>query len=430
MKDKRRIRWIEWGKSLLILLLALSLVYLLGRTQLFGREGAHVRTLLADASGENTGAVAEQNSTVKITPLRLAVCHDGLRFGVQYDQETVDNACASLSILFAEALSSADAPEEVSERAWRQALCRTGIYMDFYYPAPMSVLTEWLGGDSGALALTGSARRICLAANEDGGVTLYYKDENSGVYRACATTLSRDVHLDAAVEGWSPNGAQFAFELDGMQALEPYTLLTATPEPAVYTAINPLLADESRLEELLATLSFHSHSSALSPATGGQVVEGGDSLRLTENGTVTFHTIGDSKYRFQVPGESVQEALEYVQTLAQATAGAWCGPAELCLAELTADEECTEIVFQYCLNGVPVQLPEGAEAARFTVSGGAVTDFSLCLRSYADTGETSLLLPVVQAAAAMKAINADGMELTLLYEDSGGEQTCAGWVAN
>lgn len=430
MKDKRRFRLIEWGKSLLIILLALSLVYLVGRTQFSEKMEDSVRSLLEGHSEESTGTASDQTSSIKINPLRIAVYHNGLRYGVQYDQNTVDTDYSNLSILFAEALSSAAAPEAVSERTWQNALCNTGIYMDFYYPVPMNVLAGWLGEDSGTLALTDHARRICLAADGDGGVSLYYIDEQSGTYYAAPTTLSQNVHLDTAVEDWSPNGAQFAFEVEGMELLGAYTLLTATPEPAVYAVSNPLLDDASRLESLLSELSFHSRSSTLSPVTGGQVVEGNDSLRLLENGTVMFHTIGDTDFRFSVSGDGIEAVLKYVQTLAEATVGAWCGQAKLCLAEINETAEQTEIVFQYCLNGVPVKLPDGYSAARFVVSGGAVTDFSLYLRCYTDTEETSLVLPVVQAAAAMESMKADGKELALLYEDPGTEQISAGWVAN
>lgn len=425
MRDKRRIRWIEWGKDILILLLVCSLVLLVGQTRLFGKAGE----LFSGSSGEGGGTASGEGASVKISPMRLAVYHDGLRWAVQYDQAAVDEGSDAFAVLFAEAMSSAGAAEQVSERVWRQALCSTGIYMDFYYPVPMGILAGWLGGDSGAQSLTGSVRRICLAADDDGGVSLYYADEGEGTYYACATTLSRGAHLDAAVEGWSPNGAQFAFEVAGMEALEPYTLLTTAPEPVVYAAANPLLEEEGRVKELLSALSFHSGGSALSASAGGQLVEGSDSLRLWADGTVSFHTIGASEYRFEVSGQDVRSALEYVQTLAENTAGAWCGQAQLRLSELAVDGKTIKISFQYCLNGMPVRLPEGVSAASFTVSGGAVTDFSLCLRSYTDTGETGVVLPVVQASAAMESLNVRGRELTLSYEDTGAEQVTAGWIA-
>lgn len=428
MRNKRRSRVIEWGKNLLILLLALSALYLLGCTQLSGGISKGIRGLLED-SGTDSGSTLTQSSSVSVHPVRLAIYQDGRRYGVQYSQEEADAAFSSLSTLLSEALGSAGAPEPVSEKDWRSALCRTGIYMDFLYPVPLLTLSGWLGNGQNNSALSGTARRICLAADEGGGVSLFFINEEDGSYYACGTTLTRDFHLNEAVADWSPNGALFAFEVPGMETLAPYTLLTTTPEPAVYAADNPLLEDSARVTELLNVLSFHTQGTTLDPAAGGQIVEVNDSLRLSDTGVVTFHTIGDSDFRFTLPENSTQAALDYVQALAEATVGAWCGEARLCLAVVEETADGLEIIFQYSLNGAPVALTEDRTAARFLVSGGAVTDFSLYLRTYSDTGETSIVLPEVQAAAAMEAMDMQGKELTLLYQDSGGALVSAGWIA-
>ena len=428
MRSKRRSRLVEWGKNLLILLLALSALYLLGRTQFSGGIADSIRGLLGH-SQTDAAAAYPQSSSVTVHPVRLAIYQDGRRYGVQYDQEETDAAFSALSMLLSEALGSAGEPEPVFERDWRAALCRTGIYMDFLYPIPLRTLSDWMGEGEENPALTGTARRICLVADEDGGVSLFYINEEDGSYYSCGTTLTRDFHLNAAVADWSPNGAMFAFEVENMEALAPYTLLTTTPQPAVYAAGNPLLEDSARVPELLNALTFQPQGAALDPAVGGQIVEGNDSLRLLSSGVVTFHTIGDSGFRFSLPEDSTQGALDYVQALAEATVGAWCGQARLCLAGVKETADGLEITYEYSLNGAPVALPEDYAAARFVVSGGAVTDFTLYLRSYTDTGETSVVLPEVQAAAAMDALDAREKELTLLYQDSGGALVSAGWIA-
>ena len=431
MRSKRPSRFVEWGKSLLILLLCVSLLYLLGRTQLSGEIRAGVKGLFDKSSEENPSAVLDQVASVRVNPVRLAVCQDGQRYGVQYDQEKVDADFSVLSILFTEALSSVGEPEVISEQAWRSALCRTGIYVDFYYAVPMDILSDWLGDEQEMTVLTGSARRICLAADSDGGVSLFYKNEQNGSFYACATTLSRDFHLDDAVADWLPNGAQFAFEVEGMDAVDAYTLLTVTPQPVVYTAGNPLLEDSDRVDELLSALDFPARGGGLNPATGGQLGEGNDSLRLSEDGVITFHTIGnaESGARFTIGEPGTAAMMDYVQTLAQETAGAWCGQARLCLSQIEQAGEQTVITFQYFLNGSPVTLPEGAEAARFVIRDGTITDFTLYLRAYTGTEETSLVLPAAQAEAAMEAIGVYGKELTLVYQDSGVEQVSVNWAA-
>lgn len=87
-----------------------------------------------------------------------------------------------------------------------------------------------------------------------------------------------------------------------------------------------------------------------------------------------------------------------------------------------------EIEFEYSLNGVPVRLEQGC-AARFVVSDGHVAQFTMCLRSYAASGTTSVVMPPKQALAAFSALDLDGKELLLAYNDGGGDTVSAGWVA-
>lgn len=429
MRSKRRSRAVEWGKNILIILLALSAVYLLGRAQISGRVLDSVRELLDKSPSVSSVAEPNQTASAVARPVRLAIYRDGQRYGVQYNQEETDEVFTSLATLVSEALSSAGAPEAVTERDWRSALCRTGIYMDFLYPVPLLTLSNWLTAGQSNSALTGTARRVCLAANGEDGVSLFYINEADGLYYVCGTTLSSSLHLETAVAEQPPNGAMFAFEVAGMENMDPYTLLTSTPQPVIYASSNPLLEDEARVAELLSALAFRSRATALDPSAGGQLMEGNDLLRLSDGGLVTFHTIGGSGFRFPISGGDLQSALDCVQALAEATVGTWCGQARLCLAGVEETSNGIEITFQYHLNGAPVALPEGYTAAHFVVRGGTITDFSLYLRTYSDTEETSLVLPEEQAAAAMMAEGLKGKELTLLYEDSGGDMVSARWVA-
>lgn len=428
MRSKRRSRLVEWGKNVLILLLTISAVYLLGRTQVSGKLVDGVQGLL-DRNPAESADTRQEGSVSALHPLRVAVYQDGQRYGVQYDEAAADTVYRELATLLSEAVGSMTLPEPVPEQTWRRALGSTGIYMDFLYPVPLAALSDWLEDEHRPLDLSGSARRICLAEDQSGGVSLFYINEEDGSYYACATTLSRQLHLAAAVEVYSPNGALFAFEVAEMDELEPYTLLTATPQPVTYSACNPLTEDRTRVAQLLDALTFQTGGEELDPATGGQLVEENDSLRLTQNGVLSYHVIGDEDFRFLIPENTVQGALDYVSALTESTVGAWCGEAGICLAGMEETAEGLEITFRYCLNAAPVLLPDDAAAARFVVRDGAVVDFSLYLRTYSGTGETALVLPLTQAAAAMSALDARGKELTLAYQDAGGALVNVGWIA-
>ena len=89
-----------------------------------------------------------------------------------------------------------------------------------------------------------------------------------------------------------------------------------------------------------------------------------------------------------------------------------------------------QVDYGYQLGGVPVRLGREGYAARFLISDGRVSDYTLLLRNYTATEEGEVLLPELQAAAAMASLDAGGKELLLVYEDDGTAETVrAGWIA-
>ena len=81
--------------------------------------------------------------------MRLSVSDGSERFAVQYDTAQTDQMFSSLGILLSEALSSAAAPSEVTEQAWRDALCAPGVWFDFLGDIPLEALYAWMveGGE-------------------------------------------------------------------------------------------------------------------------------------------------------------------------------------------------------------------------------------------------------------------------------------------
>ncbi len=431
MKGKGFFRLIEWGKTLLILVLAASAIYLLGETQFSDGMLSRVQSMLSDAPADKQTDSAGQSDPAVVRPMRVVITLEGgQRYGVQYDLTGTDAAFSSVSTLLAEALSSAGAPRKTGESIWRANLSRMGIYLDFEYPLPLTVLSGHPDDQPGGADASAAVRRLCLVAGQEDGVELLYRNEADGAFYACTTTLSRRAHLEPTLAGWSANGAMFAFEVPGMEHVAPYLLLTSAPQPGAYRGSNPLTGENGRIAELLKELSFQTRGTTLDPLEGGLHVEGNDSLRLLSNGMLTFHTLGDSEFRFLLPENTRQGALDYTQELANATVGKWCDGAVLCLAGVQETADGLEILYRYCLDGIPVELPEGNAAARFLVRKGAVTDFSLYLRTYSPTGETTLILPERQAAAALGTGAGEENELVLIYQDGGGESVRAGWIAN
>lgn len=423
---KRRI---ERVKSLLILLLSCSAVFLVLRTQavIIGADDA---AQSYQEGSRGTNSTADLGSMVR--PMRMAAAiqqgSEVVRYGVQYDQEGADALFQRAYSLLVEALSSAGQPQVIDEEVWRQALSAApGLYFDWQGKIPLVVLSQWLSVDNSAL--TGTVRRMVLTAAE-GQVTLYYWDESQGQGYACASDVISADRLTEAVGALQENGALFAFETQEYAALAPYTMvLPQTPVPAVYSGVNPLTGESDRqaLQELLG----FPESSVSYNAAGEQVIRNrNDTLHLTEDGGVIYEAAEDSD-RYWLSGSGASEAAEGCRQLVQQTLGQSCGEADLYLISVEeTGEGGWQVEFGYRLNGIQVRLGEEGWAAQFLVEQGQITYFHLQFRSYTDTGNTSVVLPERQAAAAMEAMGHTGEELLLVYLDNGNDElVSASWAA-
>ena len=258
--SKRRL--IGWGKNLVILLLTASALYLLTMTPLVQDSG------LADLfvpRGEEPGGEVVLSAAAH--PSRMAVMGANGRYGLQYNQEAVDELFARMGPLLGEGLTSSEEPRDISEQDWQSYLSRSGIYYDFDRSIPLSALGSWLD-PAGVCGLEGTARRILLTVGENDQVWLCYQDGSDGQFYACTTELSCSLHLEPLVNGEEGNAAQFAFEHEELaRLLRPYTLVTEGGDGEIYTAANPL--DGSGEEEtVLKELSFSSDSHV--PVSGGE----------------------------------------------------------------------------------------------------------------------------------------------------------------
>lgn len=421
-------RMVERVKTLLIVLLSCSAVYLAVRTQI----PVSLHSLLPTRTTQSGSQTTQESRIQAAQPLRMAVTlrggEESLRYGVQYDQEAQDILFQQMYSLLVEALSSAEAPVAVDETSWREALNTSpGIYFDWQDNLPFSVLVGWLSVENGQL--TGSVRRLVLTAQE-GQAVIYYCGQEETYYRAVCPMVDVS-RLSEAVAGVKDNGAQFAFEQEEFDGLAPYTLLLGENlTPKIYQASNPLEQEEIR-EQVRQTLDFSDDSSVSYVTSNEQVIRNGnDTLRLAADGSTVTFTAADGGSRYLVTSSGVYGAVERCRQLAVDTLGDLCGQARLYLMSVEENgEESWQIEFGYLLDGVPVRLGDEGYAARFQVSGGRVVSFTLCLRSYTDSGTTSVVLPQRQAMAAMEAKGHQGEELLLVYLDTGIQQVSASWAA-
>ncbi len=428
-------RLLEHAKSVLILLLTLSAAFLLLETgTYFEKSGVglwdQLRRAVISAPREDQGIELKAAAI----PVRIAVCNADGRYGVQYEKDTTDKLYADVNSLLAEALGSAKQAFSIAEQEWRNALSSEGVYFDFLGPVPLRALSAWLSGSQGNAQLNDSARRILVAAGENGAVFLYYINESDGMFYACETSGILTGRLAETLSGYMPNGASFAFE-EGKpyEGLDPYTmLLSRRPVCAVLNASNPL-AGEDIPQAVLTALDFNPYPNFTYSVSGEQVVrEGTATLRIAKNGKVTYHGGDDeARLRIEAEGEEPTEAeiIEGARRLAEKTVGAYCADARLYLIgmEQTADGS-FEVRFGYCFEGAAVQLYEKGYAASILVSGGRVTDCTLYFRSYDNSETTVTLMPELQALAVLKKLAAHDGRLLAGYVDNGEDTLNPEWV--
>lgn len=440
-------RWIELGKDLLIALLALSAAALLVASPLVQDSG--LGGLLDKGTAQSApGFGMAQSIPAAAVPIRMTVRTQAGLYGAQYDDEAVSALFDTAGPLLGEALCYAGEPEPLGqamagagetrksvpaaqslsadEGQWRALLASPHVYFCYAQPVPLSVLGSWLTPEESGSGLEGSARQILLTAFSNGTVALCWQDESGGFYLS-GTGLDASLHLDHIVESVTPNNAYFAFDGGTLPAeVDPYTLFTGQDLYApAYLSTDPVpISDSAQISRLLDALSF----SDLNRAEGSDsaiYVDGDDTIRLHPNGMVRCHTV-QGRYG---AGPGLQGAVESAWSLASAALEPFIGEARLYLYSVREKGGAYTVSFGYLLNGSPVTVNDQDRCAQFTVQDGAVSEFTLYLRTYALAGRDALLLPEERAVAALTALTDDPRELIVQYQDAGDGTVEPGWVA-
>ena len=149
MERKKHRRAAEAVKSLLIVLLTLSAAYLALRTQMYADFTGHQATgwlgAVLDFFDRGPGLLPpggnESANRLEVRPMRMAINVQGVgRYAVQYDQERTDEIFTRVFSTLLEALDGAQAPRQIGEDQWREALSNlSGVYFDFQGTQPLSV---------------------------------------------------------------------------------------------------------------------------------------------------------------------------------------------------------------------------------------------------------------------------------------------------
>ncbi len=409
-------------QNVLIAVLAFSALFLLSRADLIRGEAlGHVFV----SSG--TATAPQGQSVASHMPVRIAARTSGA-CSAWFSAATDGAVFEEFSPLLSESIASAAEQETTSEEEFRRALENDCIYYDFTATLPMSFFMDLLGGGD---CPNVSVRALLLSSLENDTLVLYAWQEDKGVYYRWQTAVPAD-SLSSAAERRPGTAAEFAF-LSGehYQFLAPYTLLTQDTAALPDLAAQSLTGTEE-YDAFLTALEFNVHSNfryALSDGTEVTIQSQG-TLYAAPGGTVTYSGNGGGIPLLTVPhtGEdaTAEDAVAAARNLAAVLLGERLGDGAVYLLSVENNRQgSVEVLFGYMLQGVPIEFPEGY-AMRVTIENNTVTAFTLHLRRYTLTNRSTSLLPVLQAAAAVRPQS--GAELLLGYFDDGGDTLQPTWL--
>lgn len=427
--------FLEYGKTVLILVLLVSAVFLSGKTGLLGDENwLHIleqRIFSNDSTDELLSERQEYSTAAQ--PLVMAVSPEaGTRYAAAFSSETA-GLYERFSTYLGEALGSAGAPQMVTQTEWETVLGGEGVYFDYVNQQSMLCIAAWQGTQISREVSDHWASRFFLAIGRGNSilgnssdVTLYYCTSD-GLYYRCSTALAKS-NMEAQMELYASNGAVFAFENEAYDALEPYTMLLPgnTEVPAV-SVTNPGIPQSVEETMLLFGMNYITASNYPENDGGTVYVDGTSTLRLAADGSIAFERSGGQAV--PVTGwngmDSLPDVIEGLyQTTEKLTAGKGYAGIRLTGAAYDEEKNTYSVCFDYYIDGMQVCLPGGC-AVEYTVSEGRILQAEVRLREYQLTGGYQTALTFPQAAALVTA--SGGQTLVRVYQDSG-DSVSVSWL--
>ena len=416
---------IEWAKTILIVILTISMVVLAWHTQLFDDVAASIPLFGNFAGLGRAVPAAELGETVVMEaarPLVIVITHDkGERFGAKYDTDIRNEVYDWTGGIIGEALGSAGAFEEISREKWREALSAPGVFFEYFTPVWLSVLNDWLGARLAHIEEDILLRRIFVVFGDDSN-RIYLQDIQSGnFYTAQTASVARKA---PQLEALRDNGARFAFETGSAGSENaPYMLiLPGIKHPQV--AAGPALGAEEILY-IVRNAFGHGREVDRTYFDNDTLVSIGVNfnIRVLPCGTVLYRrTDRPAVYDviLSASGAIEQARIAVSETIALTSSGA-----EVFFEGMEhTDAGGKLITFGYYIAGGRIRLADDMPAARVLVSNGIVTEAELKFRSFSVIGEeyTELLSEILILAAA-------GGEFILNFSDTGADVINPVWIA-
>ena len=413
--------WIEAGKTVLIVVLVISLTLLFAasiptntiqNTPWMSTVLSPLASVLGLPAAELAYVAEAQSIQSAAQPMTISIRNSSGRHTAQWDFAALDAAYETLGRLLGQALETAEPFSTTRQFLLTQALTCPSVCFDYGFALPAVLTASWL--DTDLAQETPDSTRYILALEEE-QVWLYLQGTT------CYRTATRvdPAEFSAVVEQFPADGSQFAFEVQSH--LAPLSILPGAV-PAVRAAETRSLCSSRYIETLANDLGFNPYDESryTDSANVTHFSEPGGSLQISADGQIRFAATTD---RITASGGSLENLVEKARSLLSLAVDSGTTGARLYLSGVSRTEEQTVCSFDYVLNGIPVRWYDGP-GAEVTFDGQTVTGLQVKAVSFAARGQDQQLLPPVQAAAVLKRNDS----LQLEYHVSATGEAAIGWA--
>ncbi len=355
------------------------------------------------------------------SPVRVAVMATERR-GAQYDPKTVDAFFTEFRPVLRQTLDAARPPKPSTRAAFFQALKNTGVYCEYLFPVPYSLLCRWWDATAApGLEMDMDVRFVYLT--EEGGYrTLFFADSTLDTVQRFTTSLPFTLPDATGLLPFRFWGDTAGF--DGMKAMT--MVFDAPPAPPVVQH-KPLPLNAIDLSAFLRLLGLNPDTFVRYLKNDGTIVYVDEprSASFSPTGVLHFTCADPSQVLQTDTAKQRAERVEQARLLWQTLASHW-GDSRLIFSGYNFDPETGRAVvtFDETVWGASVRHGD-AHAATVVFAGDEIVEVSATLHTHRLTEETDVLLSETMAMLLVH----DDLRLVLSYVDTGGEALHSTWTA-
>lgn len=411
MKNKKLL---EYGKTLLIVLLLISAVVLLKQTGYYSAA--------FDKFGGNIGPSRNTENTVSGTnysgmaqPMGVSVSLEGGgRYASLYNKERVEEDYGRFSAFVAEALGSAGEVVEVDSASWIRALEYKSVYICYHSPQSFGFLSSLLGTSPGASIADYSSDELCLSVDNGVG-RLYFRSGDKYYYLDTSVSVSA---LEERISEYIPNKCIFSHGDRLLYGLKDSFLIVKnlSEAPAIKSSVPDI---NSMVSPIMSALGVNEYTASAYRESDGTAVyvDSNSILRVTSSGLIRYEMTGTDGAA--AAENRMDELFRLCWEMLYSCLIPYTGKAEVYLASNGVNEEgIYEFTYDYLVNGIPVSLG-GRHAAKFGFDGGKLVSAEFYIRSFSVEAENLPLLPMYQAAAIASSERSEKMKLMYVETSEG-----------